>query len=54
MPTRAPAGLDFVWPFVLGYPRDRIAVIDAVCMVHPGKQEGGKASLYSIESPYGW
>ena len=27
-----PPGLDFVWPFLLHYPRDRIAVIDDVCM----------------------
>ena len=28
-------GLDFLLPFVLGYPNASIAVIDSVCMVHP-------------------
>ena len=29
-------GLDFFLPYVLGYPNNSIAIIDAVCMVHPG------------------
>jgi hypothetical protein len=28
-------GLDFFLPYVLGYPNNSIAIIDAVCMVHP-------------------
>ena len=28
-------GVDFIWPWILGFPRDRIAVIDAVSCVHP-------------------
>jgi hypothetical protein len=28
-------GLDSVWPSLLGYPKDKIAIIDAVCMAHP-------------------
>ena len=29
--THDATGLDFVWPFLLRYPKDRIAVIDEVC-----------------------
>jgi hypothetical protein len=29
-------GTDSVWPALLHYPRDRVAVIDAVCMVRRG------------------
>ncbi|KAL4447590.1 hypothetical protein ABPG75_004809 [Micractinium tetrahymenae] len=29
-------GLDTVWPFLLGFPRDSIGVVDAVCMTHNG------------------
>lgn len=28
-------GVDFLWPSILGFPRDRIAVIDAVSCIHP-------------------
>ena len=28
-------GLDSVWPFLLGYPKNQIAILDAVCMGHP-------------------
>eukprot|EP00887_Chlorella_sp_A99_P007548 scaffold28.g7548.t1 len=28
-------GLDWCWPHRLGYPQDRIAVIDSVCVSHP-------------------
>jgi hypothetical protein len=38
-----------VWPFLLHYPRDRIAVIDDVCMLHPHTAEGkkGEGSIYA-------
>eukprot|EP00891_Asterochloris_glomerata_P006950 jgi/Astpho2/6950/Aster-01812 len=41
-------GLDWVWPFKLGFPQDRIAIIDEVCVIHPTKatQSLGKASMY--------
>ena len=28
-------GVDFIWPSLLGFPRDRIAIIDAVSCIHP-------------------
>ena len=28
-------GLDSVWPALLHYPKDRVAVIDTACMLHP-------------------
>lgn len=31
-------GLDFTWPFLMRYPRRRIAVIDEVCMIHSAAQ----------------
>lgn len=40
-------GLDNIWPKLLGEPRDRIAVIDAVAMTHTRPQAAGGA--YSIE-----
>lgn len=44
-------GLDFVWPFLLKYPRNRIAVIDDVCMIHPaGKKK--TQSIYDSDAPY--
>ncbi|KAL4420071.1 hypothetical protein ABPG77_004336 [Micractinium sp. CCAP 211/92] len=54
---RAGWGLDFLLPFVLGYPRDRIAIIDAACMVHPTegppRQAGRPARqrMYSADLP---
>jgi hypothetical protein len=27
-------GLDYLWPYILGYPSDKIAVIDSVAMIH--------------------
>ena len=41
-------GLDWVWPFKLGFPQNRIAIIDDVCVIHPTKatQSLGKASMY--------
>lgn len=40
-------GLDFIWPFIMGYPRDRIAVIDDVCFYHPSSQLN-KQSMYKL------
>lgn len=37
-------GLDFIWPFLLRYPRAKIAVIDEVCMQHPGAPPGAPAA----------
>ncbi|KAH7624396.1 hypothetical protein Ndes2526B_g00590 [Nannochloris sp. 'desiccata'] len=51
-------GLDSVWPALLHYPKDRIAVIDAVCMRHVPSQgglgtNGKKFSVYAPGlSPY--
>ncbi len=39
-----------MWPFLLRYPDDRVAVIDEVCMRHPTRKSGG--SLYSVAAPY--
>lgn len=30
-------GLDFVWPYLAGWPTNKIAVVDAVCMLHGGQ-----------------
>ena len=40
-------GLDCVWPFLLGYPRDKVAVLDDVCMFHAADRRSGGASIYS-------
>jgi hypothetical protein len=51
-------GLDSIWPALLHYPEDRIAVIDAVCMRHVPTQggmgtAGKKSSVYAPGlSPY--
>ena len=57
--TPLPQGLDFVWPFLMHYPRDRIGVIDEVCMLHPHSAESkgtGEGSIYAAlarVAPYG-
>lgn len=38
-------GLDYVWPKLLGYPPDKIAILDATPMVHTRKIGGG--DIYS-------
>jgi hypothetical protein len=45
-------GLDWVWPFLMGFPQDRIAIIDEVCVIHPQKESQpiGKASMYDTMS----
>lgn len=45
-------GLDYVWPYLLGYPHDGIAVIDDVCALHPASQPG-KQSTYALKHPAG-
>ena len=45
-PALAGWGLDFVWPYLLGYPADRLAVIDEVCMYHPNAAKQPCRSLY--------
>lgn len=48
-------GLDHVWPFLMDYPRDKIAVVDAVCMLHPAQEiQEGKESVYANRHPSGW
>lgn len=44
-------GLDFVWPFLLGYPDKGVAVIDVACMHHPYTKTRGSPSLYDVELP---
>lgn len=45
-------GLDFVWPSLLGYPNDSIAIIDDACMMHKGRIQNATGSLYATPSPY--
>lgn len=45
-------GLDFVWPFLLHYPLDKIAVVDEVCIYHPPSNPQRGTSLYTAEAPY--
>ena len=49
-------GLDWIWPYLLGYPQDRIAVIDEVCVIHPRHllQRRGKVSMYDINPAFSW
>ena len=49
-------GLDWLWPFLLGYPPKQVAFIDEVCVIHPKKtlQDPDKVSMYSIlKRPHG-
>lgn len=49
-------GLDWLWPFLLGYPARQVAFIDDVCVIHPQKelQDPRKVSMYSVmQRPYG-
>lgn len=48
------SGLDLAWPKMLGYPKDRVAVIDAVCMFHPAYQAPSRKRVYSNPHPRGW
>lgn len=47
---RPAAGLDIVWPFLLGYPKDSVAVIDSICAFHPVAQLD-KVSTYGFRNP---
>ncbi|KAA6420076.1 MAG: hypothetical protein FRX49_09925, partial [Trebouxia sp. A1-2] len=42
-------GLDWLWPFLLGYPSQKVAIIDEVCVIHPKAQlqPPTKASMYA-------
>lgn len=39
-------GLDSLWPFLLKYPRDRLAIIDDVCMIHPNRIKEPGTNVY--------
>ena len=45
-------GLDFVWPFLLKYPKDKIAVLDDVCIYHPHSSAKSGPGLYDVKAPY--
>ena len=47
-------GLDWVWPFLLGYPQEKIAIINDICVVHPKKelQPGSKLTIYKEHNPH--
>lgn len=47
-PTNARWGLDFVWPYLLHYPRDKIGVIDEVCVFHPPTSRAKGNTLYHV------
>lgn len=42
-------GMDIIWPYLAGWPKDKIAVIDQVCMHHSPRK--GRTGLYSIKLP---
>lgn len=44
-------GLDSIWPALLHYPKDRIAIVDAACMVHK-PTEGGLGNAGKAHSVY--
>lgn len=46
-------GLDFVWPWLLKFPRKSIAIVDGLCMEHPPPHEAqaGKERVYNAEMP---
>ena len=35
-----------MWPFLLKYPRNKVAIIDDVCMIHPRRHKEPGTSLY--------
>ncbi|KAL6777508.1 hypothetical protein ACKKBF_B21770 [Auxenochlorella protothecoides x Auxenochlorella symbiontica] len=43
-------GLDWLWPALLSYPPDKVAVIDEVCVYHP-KTDRKNSALYKLEAP---
>ena len=30
-------GLDYIWPWLAGFPQDRIAIVDDLCVFRPAK-----------------
>jgi hypothetical protein len=45
-------GLDFVWPFLLNFPRNKVAIVDAVCVQHAEPMEGdGRQRVYFANMP---
>ena len=30
-------GLDYIWPWLAGFPQDRIAIVDDLCVLRPAK-----------------
>lgn len=40
-------GLDWLWPALLSYPPDKVAVIDEVCVYHP-KTDRKNSALYKL------
>lgn len=46
--------MDWVWPFILGYPQEKIAIINEVCVIHPKKelQPGTKLTIYKEHNPH--
>ena len=52
-------GLGWLWPFLAGYPKDKIALIDAACAMRPTSKIGAdqvsgvRSSQYCWWLPYG-
>jgi hypothetical protein len=42
-------GLDFLWPYLLGYPKDRIAVLDETPVLHTRPVGGGGTYAWYAE-----
>lgn len=45
-------GLDLVWPFLLKFPWDKVAIVDGVCIQHarPEERHGGQR-IYDLDMP---
>ena len=43
-----------MWPFLLEYPQEKIAIINDICVVHPKKelQPGSKLTIYKEHNPH--
>ncbi|KAG7668622.1 hypothetical protein NADE_006671 [Nannochloris sp. 'desiccata'] len=45
-------GLDFVWPFLLNFPRNKVAIVDGACVQHARPTEGdGRQRVYFANMP---
>ena len=46
-------GIDWLMPYLLLYPKDKLAVIDKACMIHPREGEGKstRPRLYDVPMP---